>query len=73
MTGTDAGVARFLADVAAARGRVVASGPVELERPEDPADECGTCGDTGPRCRFGARSGPCSCWRGVPCRPAVAS
>lgn len=31
---------------------------------------CEVCGSTDARCTFGRPSGPCSCWRGVPCRPA---
>ena len=38
-----------------------------MPAPDDRCDVCEREGKAAKRCQFGARSGPCSCWRGVPC------
>lgn len=44
----------------------VAMVPTPFNLPE-PCEVCGRTGAAAARCEFGRQSGPCSCWRGVPC------
>ena len=39
----------------------------------DDRGPCEICGANAKRCTFGRPSGPCTCWRGTPCRPMDAA
>lgn len=53
--------------VCALCGEVVPLNSKSICVPSPGCEVCGRSGKSAARCEFGARSGPCSCWRGVAC------